>query len=269
MTAVSLPAGTEAAALTGAIDFQTLYDQAGIPNTDEVEALERFLGGLDSNLPDASKLAAAKAFLGAIGKAPSDVITDSGRKIEVVRAVADAKRADTEKAVGERQAAINELQRQIDEQRAAIEGMQKDLESVRSQCVVEESRLQGARDVLRLRERIPRRPGRRPQALAGPELAREPGYYNNRIRGASFSAANGAGGAGGGGGAEVGDGLVGLGFEVGHRGDAQDQAVELLGQLVARADAHDVGLEIVEGFLQRLHLHDDAPCRRSRSGRAA
>ena len=59
--------------------------------------------------------------------------------------MADAKRADTEKAVGERQATINELQRQIDEQRAAIEGLQKDLESVRSQCVVEESRLQGAR----------------------------------------------------------------------------------------------------------------------------
>jgi hypothetical protein len=143
--APALPAGTEPASLSGTIDFQALYDHAGIPNTDEVEALERFLGGLDSNLPDASKLAAAKAFLGAIGKAPSDVITDSGRKIEVVRAVADAKRADTEKAVGERQATINELQRQIDEQRAAIEGLQKDLESVRSQCVVEESRLQGAR----------------------------------------------------------------------------------------------------------------------------
>jgi hypothetical protein len=145
VTAVSLPAGTEPAALTGAIDFQMLYDQAGIPNTDEVEALERFLGGLDDNLPETSKLAAAKAFLGAIGKAPADVITDSGRKIEVVRAVADAKRSDSEKAVGERQAAINELQRQIDEQRGAIEGMQKDLESVRSQCVEEESRLQGAR----------------------------------------------------------------------------------------------------------------------------
>jgi hypothetical protein len=143
--AVALPASTPAAALTGAIDFQGLYDQAGIPNTDEVEALERFLGGLDKDLPESSKLAAAKAFLGAIGKAPADVITDSGRKIEVARAVADAKRADTEKAVGERQATINELQRQIDEQRAAIEGMQKDLESVRSQCVVEESRLQGAR----------------------------------------------------------------------------------------------------------------------------
>jgi hypothetical protein len=142
---VSLPESTPATALSGTIEFQGLYDQAGIPNTDEVEALERFLGGLDTNLPEASKLAAAKAFLGAIGKAPTDVINDAGRKIEVVRAVADAKRADSEKAVGERQAAINDLQRQIDEHRAAIEGMQKDLESVRSQCVVEESRLQGAR----------------------------------------------------------------------------------------------------------------------------
>jgi hypothetical protein len=145
VTSVSLPEGTPAAALSGTIEFQGLYDQAGIPNTDEVEALERFLGGLDTNLPEASKLAAAKAFLGAIGKAPGDVIHDAGRKIEVVRAVADAKRADSEKAVGERQAAINDLQRQIDEHRAAIEDLQKDLESVRSQCVVEESRLQGAR----------------------------------------------------------------------------------------------------------------------------
>jgi hypothetical protein len=141
----ALPAGTSPAALSGQIDFQTLYDQAGIPNTDEVEALERFLGGLDQDLPASSKTAAARAFLGAIGKAPKDVITDAGRKITVVRAVGDAKRADTDGAVAQRQSAIAELQRQIDEQRAAIESLQKDLESVRTQCAVEESRLQGAR----------------------------------------------------------------------------------------------------------------------------
>jgi hypothetical protein len=140
-----LPAGTSPAALSGQIDFQALYDQAGIPNTDEVEALERFLGGLDENMPESSKTAAAKAFLGAIGKSPQDVLTDAGRKIAVVRAVADAKRADTDQGVGARQGTIAELQRQIDEQRAAIEALQKDLESVRSQCTVEESRLQGAR----------------------------------------------------------------------------------------------------------------------------
>jgi chromosome segregation ATPase len=129
----------------GELDFQSLYDQAGIPNTDEVEALERFLHGLDESLPQSSKLAAAKAFLGAIGKAPADVLRDAGRKIQVVRMVADAKRTDVEKAASEHQAAIATLQRQIDEQRAAVETLKRDLEAVRSKCAAEEGRLQGAR----------------------------------------------------------------------------------------------------------------------------
>jgi hypothetical protein len=141
----ALPTGTDTQSLTGTIDFQGLYDQAGIPNTDEVESLERFLGGLERDLPDSSKIAAAKAFLGAIGKSPRDVVTDAGRKIAVVRAVSDAKRADTDQAIAQRQAAISELQRQIDEQRSAMEALTKELESVRGQCAVEESRLQGAR----------------------------------------------------------------------------------------------------------------------------
>jgi len=141
----TLPDGTSAQMLSGQIDFQGLYDQAGIPNTDEVEALERFLIGLDESLPESAKVAAAKAFLGAIGKAAKDVITDAGRKITVVRAVVDAKRADTEQAMGQRQAVIADLQRQVDEHRSAIQALQGDLESARSQCAVEESRLQGAR----------------------------------------------------------------------------------------------------------------------------
>jgi hypothetical protein len=140
-----LPDGTTPAALSGQIDFQALYDQAGIPNTDEVEAVERFLNGLDASLPDASKLAASKAFLSAIGKSVADVVKDAGRKITVVRAVQDAKQADTQNAAGQRQAAIAALQKQIDDHRASMEAMQRDLESVRSQCAVEESRLQGAR----------------------------------------------------------------------------------------------------------------------------
>ena len=141
----ALPEGTSPQMLSGQIDFQGLYDQAGIPNTDEVESLERFLIGLDESLPASAKVAAAKAFLGAIGKAAKDVITDAGRKITVVRAVVDAKRADTERAMGERQAVIADLQRQVDEHRSAIQALQGDLESARSQCAVEESRLQGAR----------------------------------------------------------------------------------------------------------------------------
>ncbi len=138
-------AGPAQVVAQGELDFQALYDQAGIPNTDEVEALERFLHGLDESLPQASKLAAAKAFLGAIGKAPTDVLRDAARKIVVVRAVADAKRADVEKASSERQAAMSNLQRQIDEQRSAVETLKRDLESVRSKCAAEEGRLQGAR----------------------------------------------------------------------------------------------------------------------------
>ena len=141
----TLPDGTAPAMISGTIDFQALYDQAGIPNTDEVEALERFLTGLDESLPAASKVAAARAFLGAIGKAAKDVITDAGRKITVVRAVVEAKRADGERAVSEREAVIADLQRQVDEQRAAIQELQRDVEGARSQCAVEESRLQGAR----------------------------------------------------------------------------------------------------------------------------
>jgi hypothetical protein len=141
----TLPTGTDAAALSGQIDFQALYDQAGIPNTDEVEALERFLGGLDESLPDASKLAASKAFLRAIGKSATDVLNDAGRKITVVRAVEDAKRADVGNAIGQRQTAIAALQKQIDDHRASIQALQQDLQAVQAQCATEESRLQGAR----------------------------------------------------------------------------------------------------------------------------
>jgi hypothetical protein len=141
----ALPAETSAASLSGTIDFQGLYDQAGIPNTDEVEALEKFLGGLDESLPQASKIAASKAFLGAIGKSPNDVIVDAGRKIAVVRAVEEAKRGDMDKAIAREQQIIDELQKQIEERRGAMQAGQGDLESVRGQCAVEEARLQGAR----------------------------------------------------------------------------------------------------------------------------
>ena len=147
--------------LSGTIDFQALYDQAGIPNTDEVEALERFLIGLDESLPASSKVAAAKAFLGAIGKAAKDVITDAGRKITVVRAVVEAKRADTEQAMGERQAVIADLQRQVDEHRAAIQELQGD-RGIRA-LAVRRRRIApaGRPHVLRPRDRRPPAQGRR------------------------------------------------------------------------------------------------------------
>jgi hypothetical protein len=136
---------SSAGPITGSIDFQALYDQAGLPNTDEVEALEKFLGGLDDSLPQSSKIAAAKAFLGAIGKAPRDVLGDAELKIRVVRSVEASKQTEVDGTLAAHQAQIDDLQRQIDEQRAAMETSRKDLESVRAQCVEEESRLQAAR----------------------------------------------------------------------------------------------------------------------------
>jgi hypothetical protein len=141
----TLPAGTDPGALKGAIDFQALYDQAGIPNTDEVEQLEKFLEGLDNSLPQASRLAAAKAFLSAIGKSPGHVVEDAGRKIQVVRAVGEVKGTDASNRQSELQSEINRLQGEIEQCRSAMEQINADLENVRHQCAVEEGRLQAAR----------------------------------------------------------------------------------------------------------------------------
>jgi hypothetical protein len=143
--AAQLPADTDPSKLSGTIDFQAMYDTAGVPNTDEVEALEKFLIELEADLPQTSKLAAAKAFLKAIGKSSVDVLNDAARKIKVVRAIDEGKSNDTRSAIQREQQVIDELQKQIDEHRTSMEAMKRDLESVRQQCTVEEGRLQGAR----------------------------------------------------------------------------------------------------------------------------
>ncbi len=139
------PLETKPGQLSGTLDFQALYDQASIPNTDEVEALEKFLGGLDHDLPQSSRLAAAKAFLGAIGKAPPQVLEDAERKIKVVRSVEAAKRQEVDAGAASVQAQIDELQSQIDKKRAQLEASKKELEAVKTQCAAEEGRLQAAR----------------------------------------------------------------------------------------------------------------------------
>jgi hypothetical protein len=128
-----------------AIDFQAQYDLAGIPDTDEVEQLENFLSRLDSSLPNASKLAAAQAFLGAIGKARDDVLGDAARKIQRVRGVVAGKEQEVAALLTEEQAQITALERQIEAHRQRMEALNRELEGVRHACLVEESRLQAAR----------------------------------------------------------------------------------------------------------------------------
>ena len=127
------------------IDFQTQYDAAGIPDTDEVEKLEDFLSRLDTSLPQVSKLAAAAAFLGAIGKGQGDVLSDAERKIATVRALWKGKESQAQAELGSEQAAIAELQNQIEVHRQRMQAQQQELEGFRHACVVEESRLQAAR----------------------------------------------------------------------------------------------------------------------------
>ncbi len=143
----TLPPSAQGGALGrgGAIAFQPLYDEAGIPNTDEVESLEKFLAGLEDSLPQASKLAAAKAFLAAIGKSSNDVLRDAASKIKVVRAVEAAKTDWVNGKLAEHHGAIEELIKKAEEHKGQIEQLKKELEGVRSECAVEEGRLQGAR----------------------------------------------------------------------------------------------------------------------------
>jgi hypothetical protein len=128
-----------------ALDFQAQYDLAGIPNTDEVEQLEGFLSRLDGSLPQASKLAAAEAFLGAIGKDRSAVLLDAERKIKRVRGILSAMEAEAQQALAREQAEIDELNRRIEQHRHQMEGINRHIEGVRHACHVEEARLQGAR----------------------------------------------------------------------------------------------------------------------------
>jgi hypothetical protein len=134
-----------AGAGSAGLDFQAQYDAAGIPDTDEVEQLENFLSRLDESLPQASKLAAARAFLGAIGKGKEHVLEDAARKIECVRSILAGKQEEVQQGCASEQQQIDALQAQIEKHRQRMEGLMRELEGVRQACVVEEGRLQAAR----------------------------------------------------------------------------------------------------------------------------
>lgn len=127
------------------IDFQHQYDLAGIPDTDEVEQLENFLARLDPSLPQVSKIAAAQAFLGAIGKDKAAVLGDAERKIRRVRGILLGKEQETQQALQGQQEAIDRLQAEIEAHRNQMQHMNRELEGVRMACLQEESRLQAAR----------------------------------------------------------------------------------------------------------------------------
>ncbi len=127
------------------IDFQAQYDAAGIPDTDEVAQLENFLERLDNQLPHASKIAAAQAFLGAIGKDKKAVLADAERKIRRVHGIVQSKQQEAADSLAAQQAAIDTLQSEIDGHRQRMQAINTEVEGVRKACSLEESRLQAAR----------------------------------------------------------------------------------------------------------------------------
>jgi hypothetical protein len=127
------------------IDFQAQYDAAGIPDTDEVEQLENFLSRLDGSLPKASKIAAAQAFLGAVGKDKGSVLEDAERKIKRVHGILRGKEDETRDALAREQQEIDALQAKVEAHRKHMEELNRALEGVRQACLGEESRLQAAR----------------------------------------------------------------------------------------------------------------------------
>jgi hypothetical protein len=127
------------------IDFQAQYDAAGIPDTDEVEQLENFLTRLDGSLPKASKIAAAQAFLGAIGKDKGSVLQDAERKIKRVHGILRSKEEESREALAREQQEIDALAAKIEAHRKNMEEQNRVLEGVRQACLTEESRLQAAR----------------------------------------------------------------------------------------------------------------------------
>jgi len=130
---------------TVSIDFQEQYDQAGIPDTDEVEQLEGCLSRLDASLPQVSKIAAAQAFLGAIGKDVNAVLEDAARKIKRVRGVLVGKEQETAAALAREQGEIDALQQKVEQHRTRMQELSRELEGLRQACLIEESRLQAAR----------------------------------------------------------------------------------------------------------------------------
>lgn len=127
------------------INFRSLYEQAGVLDTGEVEMLEKFLGELEPSLPQAIKVTSAKAFLKAINKSPEDVFRDAALKLKVVRALQEAKTKELNAQTAKNQQEIDALQKKIDTLREANLEAHQQIEALKARCSGEEARLQAAR----------------------------------------------------------------------------------------------------------------------------
>ena len=89
---------------SGQIDFQALYDQRGRSRTPTRSRRWNASSTVSTRACPTRRSWPPRRRSWAIGKSVADVVNDAGRKITVVRAVQDAKQADTQNAAGQRQA---------------------------------------------------------------------------------------------------------------------------------------------------------------------
>lgn len=131
---------------SGEIDFQAIYQQAGIPVAAfTVEQTLDMLAKLPADLPLDTKRQMLKVTISsmgtAIGATAESIVTDATRKLSALSGYADSAAKRTKEYVNSTEQEIIELQKQIDEKKASIQKTMSALEQISTACHNEADRL--------------------------------------------------------------------------------------------------------------------------------
>lgn len=140
------PAAVQPIAPGGAVQFTSVYAQAGIPESSfPAEKAIQMLTDLPAELPLDAKRQTVRITMDAMGKAlgvtPETVVADASRKMAALQSYAEALTARTEDFVASSQLEINQLEQEISKKRALIDDTKRMLESALSSCKSESDRL--------------------------------------------------------------------------------------------------------------------------------
>jgi hypothetical protein len=141
-----VPANTIPVAPGGNVEFQSVYDRAGLtPSPFTAEQAFDVIQSLPAELPIEVRRATVQATLQAMGKAmgvnTESVIADAGRKMAALAAYEDILTHQAEQYVGGLQSQITELQKQIATHDAEMQKTKDMLASAISRCEAESDRL--------------------------------------------------------------------------------------------------------------------------------
>jgi hypothetical protein len=130
----------------GAVDFSSVYRQAGIPSAAfTAEQTLDMIAGMPKELPLETKRQTVRVTLGAIGKSigatPETIIADASRKLAALSSYADSAAQRTAEFTTATEREIAALQAQIDEKRRAIETARENQATIQQACHAETDRL--------------------------------------------------------------------------------------------------------------------------------